>query len=134
MREVIEFGDDNMLVPIRHEHSNSVMLGVPGTGVEDLHVELVEGGDEGQTVVLSTWDLTDGRRTLVAMTVPFDGAVIQEFRRDCIAAGAAIGPFKDNQLARVLEHVLVNGGDAEIAAQALAAKPRPAWVTEKLAG
>jgi hypothetical protein len=77
---------------------------------------------------------SDGRRTLVAMTVPFDGAVIQEFRRDCIAAGAAIGPFKDNQLARVLEHVLVNGGDAEIAAQALAAKPRPAWVTEKLAG
>jgi hypothetical protein len=66
MREVIEFGDDNMLVPIRHEHSNTVMLVVPGTGVEDLHVELVEGGDEGQTVVLPTWDLTDEQRQCIA--------------------------------------------------------------------
>lgn len=69
MRDAEFDQEKDCLVPIQHEHSNSVMLGPKGTDVVDLHVELVEG--DGQTVVMSTWDLSEDQRQRVA-----DGAQI----------------------------------------------------------
>lgn len=60
---------------------------------------------------------------------PVDGGAVQEFRRDCAAAGAIVGRLSDRQLADILKLV----GDAGLAATALAMKPRPEWVTRALA-
>lgn len=65
MRDPAFDGERDCLRPVRHEHSNIIMLAPPGTAISDLHAELVADEDRNP-IVLSTWELTAEQRQRVA--------------------------------------------------------------------
>lgn len=59
-------------------------------------------------------------------------ARVDVLRREAGARGASTGGIPNARLERFLEAVLEQGGDLELAADALTLKPRPAWVVRLL--